>query len=483
MSATTGSKGLRDVALRVPIFFKVMGIAIGLTLLLSAGMLWQIHQTWHRRLRLEADERARLLGADLAAHGAEFMLARDAGAMQRLLDDAKSRYPGLAYILALDARHRRVADTLDGEPSAEVLAANDIGRDGASRRVLLDTEQGEVRDVAVPVLGGRAGVIRIGMSEEPIGRQVAWMVRRLAGVTAAIAAVGIVAAWGLARLLTQPLLQLVDLSRAVSRGDYRKRARVSARDEVGELASAFNEMTASLEGKERSRQALLRKVIVAGEDERKRIARELHDHTGQSLVSLIASLGTLRAGSSIDDADARLDELEKLAAKTLSDVHDLARALRPSVLDDLGLMPALSRLTETVARQFGLSVSCEGLGSDDGRRLPAEIEIAVYRIVQEALTNAARHGRARAVHVLLQRKQDSLLVIVEDDGRGFDARNWRAGCSWGEHLGLLGIEERAALLGGTLRVESGPTSGTELFVEIPLSGEGAHEQDSSADRG
>ena len=464
---------IRAAALGVPVFLKIMGIALGLTVLMAGGMLWQIHETWHRRLLSEADERGRRLGADLAARGAEFLLAGDAESLKQLMDEAQARSPGVAYLIALDGHHRHVTDTLRGGASADLLAANDAGPGGLPRVTLLETEIGGVRDVAVPVLGGRAGSIRVGISEEPISREVAWMVRRLGSVVAAISALGIVAAWALTLVLMRPVRQLVALGRAVQKGDYDGRARVSGGDEVGELAATFNEMAASLQEKERIRQALLRQAILAGEDERKRIARELHDHTGQSLASLIAGLGALRAQGFAESTDRRVGELEKLAGQTLGEVHDLSLALRPSVLDDLGLMAALSRLAETVARQFGVSVECEGLGSDDATR-QGEIEITVYRIVQEALTNAARHGRARAVHVLLQRKPDSLLVIVEDDGQGFDARDWRARCLKGEHLGLLGIEERAALFGGSLRVESRLGSGTGLFVEIPLPGMEGH---------
>ena len=150
---------------------------------------------------------------------------------------------------------------------------------------------------------------------------------------------------------------------------------------------------------------------------------------------------------------------------------------------DLGLVAALRRHCETFSRRFGVDVECESVGPDGAESLPAEAEVAVYRIAQEALSNAVRHGAARSVHVLLQRKKEAMLVIVEDDGHGFDASDWRARCARGGHLGLLGIEERAALLGGTLRVESRPGSGTSLFVEIPLPAEVSHVEDPGAHRG
>jgi signal transduction histidine kinase len=470
-------------ALRVPILMKIMGIAVGLTALLGVGMLWQIDETWHRMMLENKEEEGQRFGADLAAQSSELLLARDAVDLQHLLDDAQARYPGIAYLIVLDERRRRVADTLRGDPSADLLAANDVGPDGAPRVALLDTEIGGVRDVAVPILDGRAGVIRVGVSEASIDREVAWLTRRLGRVTAAIAALGIVAAWAVTRLLTRPIRELVALARAVQGGDFARRATVHVRDDVGELASTFNDMAAELAEKERTRKDLLRQVITAGENERKRVARELHDQTGQALVSLIAGLGAIEAERGADRNTERIAELRELATRTLGEVHDLSWTLRPSVLDDLGLMVALHRHAASFGKRFGVAIEIEELGFESAPRLPGEVEIAVYRIVQEALTNAARHGRARSIQVLLQRKAVSLLVIIEDDGVGFEPRRLQSKRARGERLGLLGVEERASLLGGTLRVESHPGSGTKLFVEIPVSNKESDAQDSSAHRG
>jgi len=464
----------RDAALRVPLFMKVLGIPLGLTVVLGAGLLWQIHVTWHRMLCRELEQRGALLGADLAAHGTEFVLTGQIFDLQRLLDDSQARFPDVEYLIVLDPRGRLVADTLVREPSPELLRANPGSADGAPRVVLLASEKGDVRDVAVPILDGQLGVLRVGMSERRVSYEVNWLTWRLAAVAAVLAALGMAAAWVLTTVLTRPIRELVGLTRAVKEGDYDARVAVRARDEVGELATAFNEMTKALRGKEAVRQELLRQVIAASEDERKRVARELHDNTGQSLASLIAGLGALatRSAASADEAtSASLTELREHAEQMLQEVHDLSRTLRPSALDDLGLPAALQKHCDVIATRFGITVDCQEIGFDDQPRLPGEVEIAAYRIVQEALTNAVRHGGAQAVQVLLQRKDGALLLVVEDDGKGFDARDWRTRFRPEGHLGLAGIEERAALLGGNLRVESRPGSGTSLFIEVPLAGE------------
>lgn len=230
------------------------------------------------------------------------------------------------------------------------------------------------------------------------------------------------------------------------------------------LEQRVREKTAALARKEALSQYLLRRVIDATEDERKRVARELHDHTGQTLTSLIAGLGALRENP---DA-AHADDLLGLAVQTLEEVHDLSVDLRPSALDDLGLVVALEKHCQSFAVRCGVRVECETVGIQEGTRFPSEMEVALYRIVQEALTNAVRHGRARFIQILLQHKDTALLVVIEDDGCGFDAVDWRSQCERGNHLGLLGIEERVTLLGGALRVESQVGSSTSLFVNIPL---------------
>jgi signal transduction histidine kinase len=296
--------------------------------------------------------------------------------------------------------------------------------------------------------------------EDHVERETEFLYRRLARVMSVMALGGIALAWSLTKILTHPIEELVALTRRIQQGDFRVRAPVHADDEIGDLATAFNDMTASLAQKEAARQKLLRQVIAAGEEERKRVARELHDHTGQALTSLIAGLTALEKSS------PNAAELRGLAEQTLTEVHDLSVALRPSVLDDVGLVAALQKHCSTFAQRRGVTVDCQAVGLD-GVRLPAEIETAAYRIVQETLTNALRHGHAQSVHVLLQRKATGVLVVIEDDGNGFDATRWRETAVENDRLGLLGIEERAALCGGTLRVESRTGKGASVFVEIP----------------
>jgi signal transduction histidine kinase len=177
----------------------------------------------------------------------------------------------------------------------------------------------------------------------------------------------------------------------------------------------------------------------------------------------------------------RVGKVRDMAAQVLNEVHDLALQLRPSVLDDLGLLAALRDLHKEFMDRFRLPVDFQVLGLD-GRRLPARIETALYRIVQEALTNVARHAQARGVSVLLECRRSAVKLIVEDDGVGFDAMaEQHAGSR--DRLGLYGMRERASLVGGQLVIESSPGLGTAVYVEIPLDGnEGCRGPDPTAGR-
>jgi signal transduction histidine kinase len=205
----------------------------------------------------------------------------------------------------------------------------------------------------------------------------------------------------------------------------------------------------------------LRRVVEAQELERRRLARELHDETGQALTSILLGLKGLE--EKLDDAGARASaaELRELVVATLQDVRRLAVELRPSALDDFGLVAALERLTASISEQTGIKIDFEPALTTE--RLPEEVETALYRIVQESLTNVVKHAQARNVSVLLTHREDAVKAIIEDDGRGFDPVE-RAG----EGFGLGGMSERLALLGGRLEIESSGEAGTTIAAEVPL---------------
>jgi signal transduction histidine kinase len=205
----------------------------------------------------------------------------------------------------------------------------------------------------------------------------------------------------------------------------------------------------------------LRRVVSGQELERQRLARELHDETGQALTSILLGLKAVEEAPTREEMRAAADTLRELVVATLQDVRRLAVELRPKALDDFGLVAALERLVNLFSESTGIAVELEAALGD---RLPAEVETTLYRIVQEALTNVVKHARATNVSILLVRRGPTATVVIEDDGEGFDPA-----AASEDGLGLLGMRERVALLDGRLTVESSAGAGTTLAVEVPLS--------------
>jgi signal transduction histidine kinase len=215
------------------------------------------------------------------------------------------------------------------------------------------------------------------------------------------------------------------------------------------------------------RMQLVRRATAAQEDERRRIAREMHDQCGERLAELSASIGSIRAQCDGRPPVCReLDALEATARQLDSDLAFLIWALRPTALDDLGLVAALRAYSHAWSKRYAVTaqVHCTGL---EGNRLSPESETALYRIMQEALTNVAKHAHASHVSVILERRADVARLIIEDDGIGFDVL--LSGAGGADPCGLVGMRERAALLGGTLDIESSATRGTTLITRIPCS--------------
>jgi signal transduction histidine kinase len=328
---------------------------------------------------------------------------------------------------------------------------------------------------------------------------------------AGVLVVGILLAWATSQSLSRPLRALTASAQKIASGNLSERVQPQGEDEVGRLAQALDIMrlrlqeslerlqnwsheleqrvqertqrleaaleqnarlVAELQRKEAVRSELLRRVIAAQEEERKRIARELHDDTSQALTVLAMSLERAAAGIEAPKDRAKLEEMKGLALGMLDDVHKLIFDLRPSLLDDLGLAAAARWYAESRLVSLGIRVSLETVGEE--RRLPPEVEAALFRAIQEALTNVARHAGAENVAISLEFTPDRVLVEVEDDGRGFDVGAVRLEADEGRGLGLLGMQERVSLLGGDIDIRSEPGSGTTIHIEVPVPGEGEH---------
>jgi signal transduction histidine kinase len=297
-----------------------------------------------------------------------------------------------------------------------------------------------------------------------------------------------------ARRVMRPLDRLTIVAKQIAQGDLDQRVESTSHNEVGQLALAFEEMrvqvhsmlqaqkqwNAELEGRVRAktseleelslvRDQLLGETITAQEEERRRVARELHDETCQSLAALIANLA---AASRLPETELRLrlDALRGTVADALKEVNRIVLDLRPTLLDDFGLGPALSWFAE---QRLGGQTVVDVSTPYPEIRLPPAIETTLFRIGQEAITNAAKYAQARHLNVNLLLSQDhpgaTISLQIQDDGQGFDVEDSGVYSAGGRrHLGLHGMRERVALLGGRLEIESTPGRGTSICASVPL---------------
>ncbi len=268
--------------------------------------------------------------------------------------------------------------------------------------------------------------------------------------------------WFAARQIVQPLQDLAARTTALGRGDFNAVSEpVGGIGEIRQLQSELTNMARRLRMAQQGLRDYLGALTTGQEEERRRLARELHDDTIQSLIALNQRIQLARTRTT-GLADAQLEEMEALATATIVDLRRMTRDLRPSYLDDLGLAPALELLARDQSSALGIPVNFVLEG--EVRRLPYETELAYYRIAQEALRNVGRHARASQADVTLEFAPDQAMLTVSDDGIGFDATEHATKLVLGGHFGLLGASERAEAVGARLEVKSSPGKGTEIVV-------------------
>ncbi|MBC7228463.1 MAG: HAMP domain-containing protein [Thermoflexales bacterium] len=631
---------ISGVSLRV----KIMGIALLMIAVLGLGLTAQTRAMLAHSLERELEQRALSIARDLAFRSTDLILTNNLYSLYVLMRETVRNNEDVRYAFVVDPQGNLLAHSFEGGFPPDLLTVNGIEAGEAYHREVFQTEEGLVQDVAVPVFGGRAGTVRVGMSYRRLEATVGAATRQLLLTTLGVSLLGVGLSSLLTWLLTRPVRALEEATRRVAEGDLSQRVSPWADDEIGRLQRAFNEMVEHLERsrremeafnrdlirrnrelstlyrvsrvlagpteleraleevlgetvaalgaeggwvcltgreetcrvqasfwagtpralalsecprcaaclaarargqpavlsapsaecpacplcngdgatevchavipllvkgesvgvlsvvgregigpedlglleavgrqvgvgienarlweevrqKEAVRRDLLHQLMTAQEEERRRIARELHDEAGQALTSLLVSLRLLENAASLEEVRALVAGMREVVSQTLDEVHNLAVELRPSVLDDLGLVPALARTVQGSQARFGVRADLEVVGLESVR-LPEAVETAVYRIAQEALTNAARHAGAQHVSIVLERRGNTLVLIVEDDGRGFDVEEAMAARERGR-LGLHGMAERASLVGGRLTVESAPGSGTTVVLEVP----------------
>jgi two-component system sensor histidine kinase UhpB len=269
------------------------------------------------------------------------------------------------------------------------------------------------------------------------------------------------------RAAFRPMAALNRAAEAIQLGDRQARAKVdkSSDPEMAQLAFALNATLDELAEDRRHLRDLASQVIRAQEDERRRVSRELHDDTAQLLFAQLLQVTAFKSTTD-QHLQSVISHLEESTVAALEGVRRLALELRPPALDDLGLAEALAELCQRFRETSQTAISFDARGMRD--RLSPDVELVLYRIAQEALTNVSKHAHATHVTVDLERTDTDVFLSIKDDGNGFDRSRFTRGDGIGLGLGLFGMEERASLLGGTLRIWSEAGKGTEVFAFVSL---------------
>jgi len=281
---------------------------------------------------------------------------------------------------------------------------------------------------------------------------------------------GSIAMYGLESQVGASLYVVVGIS-SILLNELMRKAQRTAEMHADLLFEKRSDLEREVKERREAQQAyadLLRRLVGIQEEERRRISRELHDQCGQELTALNLGLKSLYDGlQRQDDAQSRIRNLQGLVNSIAQEIHHLALELRPAALDELGLCSAVSNYAALWARRTGIAVDFEHQGFDD-LRLPNRFETAIYRTLQEALNNAAKHTSSRRVSIILSRRESEVLAICEDQGPGFDVKGRAESAGFTQHLGLLGMRERIESVGGQLEIESSPDAGTTIYVRVPL---------------
>lgn len=429
------------------------------------------------------------------------MLKQDFGDLQSIFDNAGSQ-PGIKALMLLDPRDvirlspgkRGVGTQLDrSDPNCQVCHQQEAQL--AQRNIVYTTADGErilrncnpvenlptcyeCHDASVRF----NGVLITDFSFAETDAHLAEALRTtllLGG--AAIGLVILTINLLMNRLVLTRLGHVVSVVRRFAEGDLSQRVVTRADDELGELAEAFNRMAttlqednqekvrlyAELQQKEAVRTQLLEKLIRAQEEERIRIARDLHDQLGATLGGLTLSIEAAEQSlpPEVDSLRRRWERAKDLANQALAETQKLILELRPVILDDLGLFAAIRADAEGRLKPRGIAVRVNVTGTK--RRIAPELELTLFRIVQEAINNIVKHAKARHVNIALEFKDSNITVTVEDDGQGFDVEAVARSDDRTRGLGLLGMVERAQLAGGSFRIESKVGYGSRIVLTMP----------------
>lgn len=448
--------------LSCPILLKFLGLSLVISGLLGGLLLFQLRANTISVLQTDLEAKAMMLMslAETCLENAEDSL--DGMGVSTRLERLVSFMPDVVFIAVRDADRNIV--TFVSNPNAThewtPLSTSTLLREASHD--LLIYEKALLPESGFILLGVETDGIQ-GISNSVMAQFGYWLLLSIL--------LGHVVMLIMVRTLTQPLRELLHVTGRLREGVHDVRAKVCFNDEIGQLAGAVNALADTLEErdkevetKEKTRLSLMKRIVHSQETERKMLARNLHDEIGQSLSHLLIKVNGLC------NHCANTSELSVGLTNLIDETRKLAWDFRPSILDDYGLDSALRRYAQEHFAPLDIEVKCESVNLDAARNccchIPNEVEVTLYRIAQEALTNIIRHASAKNVSIILIRKDCYVTLLIEDDGCGFDINTLDNGDI--NDLGIMGMKERAQLIGGNIIIETHPGEGAIVRITVSL---------------
>lgn len=469
-----------NVSLRI----KLIGLAAFSTIFLGFVIIYFMTSFYKGEISRNAKFMSKATGRRVAEDAARFILNRNTNQLNKLLRNEIKNNNGILYIIVENNKGMVVTSVFRKgfylNIVNNVLTVNN-NRNHISIIKLASAVYGKILDTSVPILNGKLGIVKVGVSLRHIKgfffTQEAPLFYKYISAIIILTAIWLYLLFeAIAWRFSTPIIKLWEATEKIKKGDYDVCVHTShtlSGDEIGKLSKAFNEMALSLREAEQERiknedlrKNFISSVINAQEEERKNVSRDLHDSVGQFLSSVKIKLRMLDDVNELDEIKNKIHQIRGDLTEGLSLIHDIAKNLRPSVLDEMGLVNAINLyIADTVKNNPGIKVDFYPINIEN-YKLDKHIEINIYRIVQEAVLNAIRHACANSITIILDKVYEGKIRgIIEDDGMGFGRCDNNK-----EYLGINGMKERAKLFGGELTVESETNLGTVVKFNIPIVG-------------
>lgn len=459
------------------LYAKIAVIIVGTLLLSIMILIMMMRDVTHNLIENQLNLRGFEVGNYIAVLSTNDILQENHYAILERINKTKDKNTDVRYILIANYTGQIIAHTFGDSLPAGLPANVMAGNTEAYTVNKYNSNEGIIYEVVVPIENGNAGYVRVGLSSGGMQQILTHTTTEFSLMAIILCTIAMILAGWQASVIISPIRKLSQAAEEIKNNNYSVQTIYQSEDEIGKLSKAFNEMAAALKQKEDenndllkvlhqkeyNRTVLIGKLFTAQEDERKRISRELHDGAGQSITSLLAYLKILSSEVKGERQHSLIHSARDVIIGVLGELRQMAVDLRPPALDDLGLAAAIEKYLHSLTIhniKFDFTANAQQI------ELPDAVALALYRTLQEAITNIIRHANATQVQVSLGGEPEQVTLIISDNGCGFSeqAINYAREQN---RLGLYGMQERVELLNGSFDIQSIVGVGTKITIIIP----------------